>query len=467
MGSLTKQKIPKKLYTIAASIMSICLIFAIVFTLAAFGVVALGDGSENHPYYVRSASQLEEAISKGKYIVLDSDIECESLSIGDYDGHIDGNSHTIKLTNQTTNVFKNFSGSIKNLNLDIQLDYANNVTSGILTYKNSGEIDNVNLTINGKMRYTGAAVGSIIMFSIVSSENSGSISNIKIDGALEVEGNIASSVEFGAIAGFNSGNIKSITTSGEYIFNEANGTMGVFANEGEIDTFVNSASLTQNSSAYSTDYAEDGRVLRMGGIVSINYGTIKNGINTGNISIVNKNEQGVYALIGGVACVNLGTMQKCKNTATLTTDVYYAIARIGSICADTEINTKIPTITECAGLGTLSVNVESDRSRCFIGGIVGCVFGSYTSTANITNCYSAIQTQIVGTYTSICRSGIVGLWPSTYGDGLSNNAYLQSNTVPYGLYISGYFSYEGIVSSQNMFTNYENMSDIEVLEIYW
>ncbi len=464
---MPKQKIPKKLYKISISIMAVCLVFAIVFSLAAVGVVALGDGSENHPYYVRSVSQLEEAISKGKYIVLDSDIECESLSIGDYDGNIDGNSHTIKLTNQTTNIFKNFTGSIKNLNIDIQLDFANNASSGILTYKNSGTIDNVNITINGKMKYTGAAVGTSIMFALISSDNSGTISNVTINGALEIEGNITSDVEFGAIAGANTGSIKTIKTSGTFTFTEANGAMGVFKNDGDVDSFENSASLYQTSNAYSTDYANEGRSLRMGGIVSINYGTVSNSINTGDITIEDKNEQGVYSIIGGVTCVNLGTIQKCKNTATLTSNVNYAIARTGSICGDSEIDGKIPSIKECAGLGTIVVSVESDRSRCFVGGLVGCVFGSYNNTATIADSYSAIQTQINGTYTSICRGGIVGFWPSTYGDGLSNNAYLQSNTVPYGLYVSGYFAYEGVVSSQGMFANYENMSDIEALEIYW
>ena len=211
----------------------------------------------------------------------------------------------------------------------------------------------------------------------------------------------------------------------------------------------------------------------MGSVALVNYGTIKNSLNSGDISVVNKNEQGVYAMLGGIAYDNIGTIQKCKNTGNVSCDATYTIARMGSICADTEIDSVIPTIKECAALGTLSISVENDNSVCYVGGLVGRVFNPrlYTYSANLTDNYSAIQTSIKGTYSYIFRGGIVGLWPVDSKVGFLNNAYLQSSMVPYGLYVvvQSYWveQYQEVVSADGLFMNYENMSDIEALEIYW
>ena len=460
---MPKQPIPKKLYKIAASIMSICLVFAIVFTLAAFGVVALGDGSENHPYYVRSASQLEEAMSKGEYIVIDGDFECESLSIGDYDGHIDGNSHTITLTNQTTNILKNFTGSIKDLNLNIQLDYAHNASSGILTYKNSGEIDNVNITINGQMKYTGASTESIF-FGVMTFENTGTISNSTISGTMDIVGNTSTDVVFSAITGTNKGTITSTTTDGTFNLSEVNGAMGVYVNYGDIDGAINNAAFIQTSQLASA-------YLKMAGICNQNYGTVQNCTNNGEIKIIDDNEERTFPFIGGIVCENYSTIKRCKNNGQLVCDVKYGVARIGGICADAQYlytGTYIPMVEGCASIGKTIVISGSEYSYAFVGGIAGVVSGG----SGIKDNYSIMENELQGTFYTKCISGVVGAWPDSTS-GLENNAYLQTDSVPYGLYLEYYdyiygrYRYKEYESFTNMFTNYKTLSEIEALEIYW
>ena len=455
---LPKQKISNELLKIAAIIVCVAFIFALAFSGLAVFIHFEGSGSEDNPYSVTSMKQLNAAMEAGAYIVLNADIEGESISFDDYDKKINGNGHTITLTNQTSAIFKELSGNIENVNFVITANYSNNADSAILCTKNSGTITNVNITLDGEIKYTGSAAGeNDVKVAIYTTENKGTIENCKLTTTANIIGNGTSSIAFGGFASTNSGTIKSCEINGAINLDEIDGASTAYTNTGIIDSIINNASVKQTSNAFNV-------VVGIAGICLINDGTVSNAINNGRVEIVATNTKGVYINIGGIVCVNHAEINRCKNNGEVAGDCQLSQFAIGGITAYSEPNTSEARIENCASIGKITMATVDTRTNGYMGGISGEV-----SNLHLINSFSIADIDVTGTFSSIYAAGLVGAWYPSYE--LQNNAYLATEKVPHGIYLyETQYIWSQLVPydrGDGMFEKYETISEIEQLEIYW
>ena len=459
---MPKQPLDKKVLKLAISFMAVFLILAIVFVGLGVYVNFLGNGSEEKPYRIVSYNQLKQAAQENAYIVLDKDIEVDELSLGDFAGVIDGDGHTITITNQTTSMFKEISGTIKNINLKINSNVGSNVEFGLISSKLTGSIDNVNVELSGKMTYSGSAASGMIYFSTFTITNEGTISNVKLTGSVEVVGNGQNDVVYGGIVANNKSSVQNVTIDCATTLTEVNGANVCYLNQNSIENAINNGKVSQTSNAYNCD-------LLVSSIAVENYGTIKNSQNNGELEIIATNEYGVYTYIGGIACKNTNLIEHCKNNGKLNCNAKYTIFILGGISAtgDRYFQDVLPTYKTCASIGNICVSVEDARSSGYIGGIMG----GYENTGYIEliENYSIMDVQKVGEYQTVLIGGIAGIWPNI--NTLSNNAYLFTDTVLHGLYVRITYifdyKYEAYDAIDGLFAGYTQKSDIENLEIYW
>lgn len=187
-----------------------------------------------------------------------------------YSGTFDGNGHkitnlTINDTNQCTGLFGyiNTDGEVKNLTVEGSVT-GGQYTGGIAGCLNAAKITNCTYygTVNGSSRAGGFA----------GTNQSGTITNCT--------------------------NYAAVTATASYV-----GGIAGINNKGSIDSCKNMGAVASN--------AEKGSII--GGITGNNYAdsAITNCINEGNIS-------GIYSNIGGISSMNTGTIIGCRNSGNVT-----------------------------------------------------------------------------------------------------------------------------------------------------
>ena len=456
---MPRQPLDKKVLRFGIASMAVLLILALVFVGFSMFVYSKGNGTETRPYKIVSYKQLAKAIESNSYIVLEKDVEVDSLSFGDYSGTIDGNGHTITLTNQTSNIFKEVSGEIKNLTIKATVDAEPNVSFGLLSTKLTGKIDNVNLEVTGQIKYVGSDEKNFISLSLYTILNQGTISNSKINGSIAAKGNDVSAVIYCAICGENASTITNIENNCEANVEDASASGGTYKNNGTISSVTNNGNITLTSDDANGSFA-------LGGVAIVHNGTIKDAINNGKLEVAYSNEIGSYAYIAGIAVTSNGSIEHSKNAGELICNAKYAAVYAGGISATGE-KTYItyPTFNKCASLGKITINVENAASYAYVGGIMGV----YDLTGiRIDNCYSVAKVDISGIAESrLLVGGISGIWPDSTA--MSNNAYLQTGNTQYGIYVyvNMFVGYQGYERYDGMFEGYSDKAQIEALEIYW
>ena len=470
--ALPKQPIDKKFIKIAMASMAALLVMAIVFSVLGVFVYSLGNGSEDRPYKVMGENQFVKALEDNSYIVLNRDFKIDSLSLSSYSGVIDGNGHTITITNQTGTMFKELTGTIRNVNFDITVDYETKTSASIFASTLSGELDGVNINVSGNLKYTGNAASGITLYlSVYTNENNGTIKNSNLNTNLTVSGNGVNDVVFGGFAAQNTKLIENVKATGSIEMDEVNGAVVSYINAGSITSAYNEANINQTSNAYDCD-------LMVASMAVKNYGIIKDSINAGKISVKQTHENGAYIYLGGIACDNYLTIEHCKNTGEVYCDGTYFYAKIGGIASTGEYYYRdyYPTFNACASLGKVTVITVNSYSRAYVGGIYG-GFREYDYINNIPvvveDTYSMYEVDLQGTYDRTLIGGLAGLWSrmSKPGDFLKNSAYLVNDSVAHGIYAcdSTFFEYvyNAYDSGEGMFAGYQTEDEIKALEIYW
>lgn len=469
---LPKQPIDKNFIKTSLAAMAILLVVAIVFSVLGGFVYSLGNGSEDRPYKVVGESQLIKAIESNSYVILDRDIEVDNLDFDSYSGIIDGNGHTITINNQTGTIFKEISGTIKNVNFSISLNYETKTSASVLVTNLTGTLDGVNVDILGNLKYTGNAASSVTLYlSVYSNENNGTIKNCVLNSNLNIIGNGVNDVVFGGFSAQNKKTISDIEVKGNIEMQEVNGAVVSYINEGTIENALNVANINQTTNAFNCD-------LMVASMAIKNFGNIKNAINEGKISLKATNEKGAYVFMGGIACDNYLTIEHSKNIGEIICDGEYFHAKIGGIASTGEYYfvDNYPTFDSCASLGKVSVITVNSYSRAYVGGIYG-GYREYDYINNIPvvlkNSYSMYEVNLEGTFERSLIGGLAGLWsrinnPGTY---LINSAYLFNDSIKHGLYAcyESFFEYvyNAYDSGEGMFSGYNNEDEIKALEIYW
>jgi len=263
---------------------------------------ARGDGSENYPYIIETASQLAylaQSVNNGnsysgKYIDLVSDIdlnEIEWTPIGEtliqddfvyspFAGVFDGNGHTVYGFRKTTfgkylwGFFGRNDGEIKNLNI-IDAELSNNsdgrVIAGILVHENHGTI--INCDVSGTISDCDN-VGGISFY------NYGNVVQCTADVSIDSDNFENSYVTVGCLVGWNSGTIDSCRSFGSITVSNAKyggeagglaGTVGMIG--GTISTVSNSYStasvIVRNASSQKYSNLFVGGLIGAGGNCSV------------------------------------------------------------------------------------------------------------------------------------------------------------------------------------------------------
>ncbi len=301
-----------------------------------------GDGSQENPFIIATASQLayfatvagQWGSSNKYYVELSNDIYLNDIqnynhweedanglntwtSINDFKAHFNGNQHVI---------------------------YGLYGENGLFLLCDGGDIENVNLKntyIIGTKNATGGIVGCGKANSL------GSIQNCSVDGVIRGSG------ELGGIAG-------------------------------EIDSFGNTTQFTVEN---CINYAEVYGSKNVGGIIGLAnqdfHATVVSGcINKGNIICSNTEDGNAGGIIGKQIGDDKGTIQieYCYNTGKVQGGQYvggilgYAYPHFGALC----------TIDQCYN----EANVNTTSASGYAGGIIGISYANVDAHTYIKNCYN-------------------------------------------------------------------------------
>ena len=157
------------------------------------------------------------------------------------------------------------------------------------------------------------------------------------------------------------------------------GEDGIVQNLGVVNAYINTRGcvggvVSKNFGTVRNCYYEG--TIRcngfIGGVVGDNGGTVTNCYHAGNII-------GTESHIGGVVGINNGTVTNCYNTGDISNSVSYDKRFIGGVVGQ---NTS-GRVTNCYNTGIISHSISGSDSGVSIGGVVGYSFNG----ASVTNCY--------------------------------------------------------------------------------
>lgn len=386
-------------------------------------------GTEENPYLISSAKQFVQAMDKGdKYFKLTKDINLSDIEpIETFEGKLDGNGHTITL--ETGNyLFYKMIGTMSNLVVDVGNLSAEIVRDGsFFILLNEGTVNN--LTFKGTLNLTiSQSAGTNVYFGGAIGENTGTINGISGEFTVNLTGKSSTNTYYGGLVAINTGTINSIVSSPESSISsntaDIAGLVAINNVNRVISNAVNNAKLNQTTS-------EKQWSPNVGGIVSMNNGTIENSHNSGEITanstaVAGENEGLAQVLAGGVATINHGTIRRSFNAGKVMGTSISSYVQVGGIVAQ---NSAVATVTECYAKGDISAQSQRENSYIFLGGIVG------NNDGTVSKCYSIANMQISGVGEKDCYiGGIMGMCNnSAISRGLiTRNYYLAADNIPFG-----------------------------------
>ncbi|KHD37442.1 hypothetical protein NL50_04505 [Clostridium acetobutylicum] len=348
------------------------------------GEVAGGKGTENDPYIINTAQQLENIqCDPGAYYKLGNNIDLKGINwtpIGinsnvQFTGTFDGNGYTIE--NLTTN----------RLGTDV---------TGLFGYVNNGNIKNLKL------------------------------SNVNIIGRTDT----------GAIAG-------SVTGTSTIDNCSADGTITAYGNTGGLVGLATGLNITNSNSAVKITIVDGiglkGEVISgddVGGIVGNLTGNITNSYATGDV--ISKVGRYTGGLVGGIT----GTISQCYTTNNVTAsgeevggivgwlngtmDQSYATGSVTSICVQGSTTSTGNCVGGLVGY-VYSATIKNSFSTAKVSGnsYVGGIDGGSRSGVNINYCYSAGKIIATGSYVGGLAGGSATI-VSSYYDGMASG-YVPQN----------------------------------------
>ena len=386
--------LPRKKMSLSQKFMVFASIFVLVL-FSLFSVISIiimknvnGLGTKNSPILVSSEKELVQAISKGKYYKLTKDIEIsESVALKDFKGSIDGDGHTITVTNRTTSLFKKTSGTIKNLIVNVALENASiSQNFAILAENNAGKFENV--TISGEISIL-SYVDDEAYFAGLAVTNDGTITGANVTLDVTIVNKRNTDAFFAGLVGVNNGKIEnSKTTTCKFSADTIDISGIATTNNGEIVGVTNGAEVEQTSEKEWHPHSS--------GVVVNNYGTISNSSNLGKISSCSTlaaaltEDTTYYVFAAGIATQNYGKIEECTNSGQISGESKISKIYLGGIVGmNSATDTYSPEVVKCKVTASLSAKSTSGDES--VGGIVASnsayVYGTYIiNLAKVTGC---------------------------------------------------------------------------------
>ena len=345
----------------------------------------IGRGTVESPIKIATERELQTAISSGeKYYKLENDIYLTQKvsSVSEFAGTIDGAGYRIIAGDNLSNgMFENLSGSVVNLQIDIEIKNAkisNNF--GIIAKNSSGVIDNCKITGSLSAEVN---LNEDVNMAMFVAKNAGVISGCssRVDVTLSNAG--STNVFYSNIACVNDGTIESCEALAGRIDTDTVDIAGICCeNNGSILGVKNYSQLSQVS---SKEWHPN-----VAGIVCTNNGTISNSINHGDLSSESKLENlpegstGIYVFVGGICCNNYNKLSQCENQGSV-----YGKGSVANVYAG-----GIAGTNECTDDVAAEISKSKSRASVYAESLKAAVYASGVAGAN----YSIVESAFFATY---------------------------------------------------------------------
>lgn len=300
-----------------------------------------GTGTEDDPYLIGSAADLEQLAQK----VYDA---ADAANSNPYEGTYFKLTNNITLTGEWTPIGK-----------------YNSIYDTLANYPFSGTFDGDGHTIRG-LSVTNNTRGEYVgLFACLSS--GGTIKNLAVSGSVTATGD---SSKAGGVVGINKGSVincsNAATVRGGWA---AGGIVGLNDNNGEVADCRNTGS-SENGPSHT------------GGVAGSSSSTVENCYNTGKVTGSANDYGDIYSIggyvsgsyVGGVMGNSSGSVTDCYNTGVVSGGRFVG-GVIGLISG---------TVEGCYNTG--SVTGGSEKTSSHTGGVVG-----WISYGTVTNCYNTAK----------------------------------------------------------------------------
>lgn len=424
------------------SICAVCLCGALV----AMNVVPklLGnDGSETSPLKILSSKLFEQALGDdNRYYILEDDLVLgTNVNDKNFKIHVDGNGKTITInTTGERAIFKDFSGSLKNANIVINvtgkkipknsaflvkslmgkltnvnvtistLDVTLESEGALVVHTSSGTITNVTLNASGKVSEVSALEETILGTLLY--KNNGTLSNSSVKYNLEVIGDARNTTSeetstgdavFGGIVGINNSNVIDCKVEGGSTLTSDTIDVGGIAVDNSkyatISGSENNANLSQTTP--STFWSPN-----IGGITMRNQGKIVSSKNNGSLTAsTNQDTRFTEIILGGISTTNNGTIEKCENYGAISSSLKLGYSYTSGVCTINDGSIllsnnygSIASVTTSEKAPTISFENFQEVTKtttAYVGGIVVSSGGSVENSNNHGNLSASTKVGIL------------------------------------------------------------------------
>ncbi len=344
---------------------------------AQLSVFAAGNGTENNPYQISNATQLQNMrqFATGKYyFMLTQDISLSSwTTIDDFDGYLNLNSNTITYMASSTFITLNSTGEIYGGNIIYDANYASK-----FIVNNAGNIRDLHVEVKGK-------VSSLTSNFSLFGNNTGEINNINLTlNNFEINCSSTESLIIGVLTNRNDGTISNINITGNIkVTSQRNVNIALVSyrngTSGFVSRVVSQANITSDTSQNGT--------ITIAGLVNYNYGSVVDSGTSGTITAKYANIAGLvynnYSIVD--SCYNTGSIVVTGNNANIT-----VAGLVGIMYVSDGSQSYTPTLKNSyTVLQNVSLTNNSSNATIYFGGLIGS--NRTSALSSITNCYVIVD----------------------------------------------------------------------------
>lgn len=362
-----------------------CMCFVLLSACCIGLVTALiGLGTTSSPIKVDNINSL--VINADKVVALKDDIKVENQTLSNVNT-INGNGRTIYLS--SLSFIDTLDGVLENLTIVVKGDYETTDINTALIKNNNGTIKNVNIKID--LKITEKDTENDLYISALVGTNNGTIQNCSLSGNANIIGNAMGNAYYSSIASINNGEIIDVSILDGAITSSDVDLAGiVIQNKGKVTNTQNKSTISQIGTDIISQDENMGWNPNCSGIAIENTGTIQNCINYGDITANSLSNKALEILISGIATKNSGSILSSNNHGKLTTSSPNSSVYAGGIVSlnrqylDQALSTFVfGTIENSRNFGDIDIsNTQNDASEIFSGGITGVNQGKIVKSAN-------------------------------------------------------------------------------------
>ncbi|MBR1748125.1 MAG: hypothetical protein IJ735_08010 [Clostridia bacterium] len=342
---------------------------------------------------VRSIDEIDFSSDKS-YRLIDDLVLPEKFGVEEHNCTLDGQGHTITISGDKT-LFSTLRGTIKDVSFVASGTWEKDEDFAFLVGKNNGVIENVSLTVSGKMTVVAKDSGGetflagVALENTAVSETTGYITSCRVAYALEIAGDVAASASFAGVVTENNRVVRDCVVEGKISSVDCDLAGVCMQNAYLLYRDKNTASITQTTDAQGWSPLCAGVVLKN---ASGYYSTaaVRECENEGNIGVesdfdsekeFDENTKFSVAESGGVVVANeSGAVVDCKNSGKVSAKSVECVTYAGGVCALSSRGSATfssPSISGCENAG--EVQSECKKITALSAGVVALASGTLVS----------------------------------------------------------------------------------------